>query len=364
MSKVARRALRSIVTSVAIALIAAIKLPSHAQTPACPEMVRQALQNTGQNCVAVGRDQLCYGADHVDISLRTDAAPGSASFQAPGDVVDMSVVDTIRPAALDAASGAWGVAYLRTRADLADVAAGQFVTIMLFGDVELQQAAAGAPDGVQAYYFRTGIGGADDAACQNTPSNGILIQTQKGAGQIQLVVNGVRLSIGSTVFLQTTPTDLSRAPAQDVRTNGQRPALRVQTFEGFAVVESDGETRLVIAGTELDVPLDEDFVADGPPGEPEAIDEEILFGLDTFLEDASEGDLFEDREPVFDEEAFAAAGWDLFSDFGLSDPGVGDSNEGDAGVGDPGADDPGEGDPGAGDPGAGDPGEGAPPDGG
>ncbi|MCC7206940.1 MAG: hypothetical protein IT323_06515 [Anaerolineae bacterium] len=309
-----RRALRRAFTIAAAGLIGLAGLPGHAQTPACPDMVKQALLNTGQNCAQMGRDQLCYGYDRIDIALRPDVAPGSVAFQSPGDVIDMAVVDTIRPAALDSATGEWGVAFLRTRANLADVAAGQFVTFMLFGDVELQQASTSAPDGVQAYYFRTGVGGSGDATCQNTPANGILIQTPKGAGQVQLVMNEVRLSIGSTVFLTTTPTSLPRGPIalQATRTptkgagaTGQRPTLRVRTFEGHAIVQSKGRSELVIARNQIDVPLDEDYLADGEPGEPEFFEEEIVLGFEEFLEDASEGDLFEDRDPIFDEESLA-----------------------------------------------------------
>jgi hypothetical protein len=390
MISVLHRVLRRTLGIAAIALIASAGLGARAQSPACPEMIRQALQNTGQNCVAVGRDQLCYGADHVEIALRADAGAGDARFQAPGDLVDMTIVDAIRPAALDAASGTWGVAYLRTRANLADVAAGQFVTLMLFGDVELQPASTSAPDGVQAYYFRTGIGGSDDASCQNAPANGILVQTPKGTGQVQIVVNEVRLSIGSTVFLQTTPTSLprgpvatnvTRTPAPGTNRQGQHNTLRVQTFEGHVVVESGGRSELLIAGEELDVPLDDDFVADGPPEEPEAFDEDVLLGLDTFLEDASVDGLFDDREPVFDAEDFAAEDWsawdtenwnwddwDWDDDLGLED-GIGDDagelsddEAGDTSTEDAGAEE--GGDPAEGDPGSGDPGEGEPPDGG
>ncbi len=107
---------------------------------------------------------------------------------------------------------------------------------------------------MQAFTFTSGK---DDSPCEEAPESGITIQTPKGKGQISLLINEVNVQIGSTAYFQAVPGE----------------EMRIRTLEGHLIVSSDGETRLLPPGTMLDVPLDEEGNADGPPSEPESYDE-------------------------------------------------------------------------------------------
>jgi|GEM_PF-2588318 len=132
------------------------------------------------------------------------------------------------------------------------------LTVSDKGDVNSLTAVTGTSDHLygpmQAFTFTSGK---DDSPCEEAPESGITIQTPKGKGQISLLINEVNVQIGSTTFIQAQP-------------GGQ---MRINTLEGHLIVSSDGETRLLPPGTMLDVPLDEDGNADGPPSDPEPYDE-------------------------------------------------------------------------------------------
>jgi hypothetical protein len=89
---------------------------------------------------------------------------------------------------------------------------------------------------LQAFYMTSGIG---DSPCVGLPSSGILLQTPKGSASITLSVNGVTITLGSTVYLQATDA-----------------ALRVFVLEGRATVQAQSAIALVAAGTWTTVPLD------------------------------------------------------------------------------------------------------------
>ena len=243
---------------------------------------------------------------------------------------------------MDLVNGMWGVALLRVQANLPDTLPGQNVTMLLFGDVAIENAGGtrasitqriiantnlnvrGGPgttyailgvlgsgqravaDGrtsdsrwlhiqrdegsagwvianaitatgdinqlpviganenperrygpMQAFYFRSGIG---DAGCDNVPASGMLIQTPQGVGEIELLVNEVRVSLGSTVYLSAKPNQ----------------ALTVGTLEGHATVEVNGITQTAIAGTQVQVPVGEDLRPIAPPLPPEPLDTSII----------------------------------------------------------------------------------------
>ncbi len=113
---------------------------------------------------------------------------------------------------------------------------------------------------MQAFYFRTGAGQTD---CADAPGDGILIQTPAGAGKINLRANDVDIQLGSTAYFQ--------AQAGDV--------MRVSVVEGQAQVTADGETVTVPAGSQVEVPVDDDLRAAGAPGEPTPYDAAALQAL-------------------------------------------------------------------------------------
>jgi hypothetical protein len=106
---------------------------------------------------------------------------------------------------------------------------------------------------MQAFYFSTGIGTTN---CTEAPPDGILVQTPEGAGRIELRANDVNIQLGSTAFLQAEAGE----------------DLTVSVVEGEGVITSDGVSVVVPAGAQVEVPLDDDLSADGPPGDPQPYD--------------------------------------------------------------------------------------------
>jgi hypothetical protein len=162
---------------------------------------------------------------------------------------------------MDEEEGTWGVAVLQVQANLPDTLPGQNVTMLLFGDVEIIDASTEESGDelqpMQAFYFRSGIG---DAPCAEAPNSGILIQTPEGAGTIELTMNDVNITLGSTAYVQAEPEG----------------SMIFNVIEGEGIVEAEDVERTVPAGSRVTVEIDEDLHADEPPSEVEPYDTEEL----------------------------------------------------------------------------------------
>lgn len=99
---------------------------------------------------------------------------------------------------------------------------------------------------MQAFYFQSGIG---DAKCVQAPPDGILIQTPDGETEIELLVNEVRIQLGSTAFLRAQPGGF----------------LTIDMLDGLAIVATDAGVVAAPAGTRALVPLDANGIANGAP---------------------------------------------------------------------------------------------------
>lgn len=113
---------------------------------------------------------------------------------------------------------------------------------------------------MQAFYFSTGIG---TTSCTEAPPDGILVQTPQGAGKIELRANDVDIQLGSTAFLQAQPGE----------------NMTISVIEGEGVATADGVSVVIPAGAQVDVPLDDDLRASGPPGDPRPYELETLEAL-------------------------------------------------------------------------------------
>ena len=71
-----------------------------AQAADCPSLVKDALNSTKNACVAIGRNQACYGNVHLEATARDGG--GSFSFTKPGDLADLVNVEKLKPSTLDA----------------------------------------------------------------------------------------------------------------------------------------------------------------------------------------------------------------------------------------------------------------------
>lgn len=91
---------------------------------------------------------------------------------------------------------------------------------------------------MQAFYLTTGIG---QSGCAELPPDGLLIQTPQGAGMVDFLINEVRVSLGSTAFLETVDNKLV-----------------IALLGGRGVVSAAGVRQFVPAGTMTTVQLSDD----------------------------------------------------------------------------------------------------------
>ncbi|MBZ0287104.1 MAG: hypothetical protein K8I30_05775 [Anaerolineae bacterium] len=128
----------------AYALFLSVTAVTVAQEATCPTIVREALAATDSACAGTGRNEACYG----NIDLDAEAQPGVSdfNFSKPGDLVNVSGVQTLTLHPLDQESDTWGVALMKLQANLPETLPGQNVTFLLFGDVEIQNAVSSNVD--------------------------------------------------------------------------------------------------------------------------------------------------------------------------------------------------------------------------
>ncbi len=128
-----------------LVLLLAGSLTTRAQPPAdrCAEVIDRAVALTGTLCGQTGRNQACYG----NPSLRASPQPTATdfNFEQPGDIEAVAHIASLRLAAFDPDALTWGVALLKLQANLPDTVPGENVTMLLFGDVEVQNAISEPP---------------------------------------------------------------------------------------------------------------------------------------------------------------------------------------------------------------------------
>ncbi len=116
---------------------------------------------------------------------------------------------------------------------------------------------------MQAFFFKTGIGKPE---CSTAPDDGILVQTPKGAGRVELKANGVKVTMGSTGYLNAE--------------NGQ---MNLFMLEGVGTMEFNGVRQFIPAGTVGSVPLGKDGFANGAPLFPKPYGPQDVQNLPTNL---------------------------------------------------------------------------------
>ncbi|MCU0463468.1 MAG: SH3 domain-containing protein [Anaerolineae bacterium] len=104
----------------------------------CGEMVRLALQTAGDACQATGRNQVCYG--HVSGALIPRSEAQSVAWEQVGDTASLTAIEGFTLSPLDETTDQWGVAVMQVQASLPDTLPGQNVTMVLFGDVTIEDA--------------------------------------------------------------------------------------------------------------------------------------------------------------------------------------------------------------------------------
>ncbi len=224
----------------------------------CPEFVHTALHAVASVCEGIERNQVCHASFRVDAVAREPDTP--LSF-AVGESVGIDQVVSLRLSPLDQARDEWGVALLRVQANLPDTLPGQNVTFAAFGDTELTPLLSGDPVHYgQTFRLQTRIGG---ITCSGAALDGLLIQSPEGSRRVALTINGVDLELGSTIFVQ--------AVAGDVMT--------IRTLEGSVIVRTAYGSSIVLAGSEVTIPMNDELEPGGAPALPIAYEQENLIAL-------------------------------------------------------------------------------------
>ncbi|MDQ7026232.1 MAG: SH3 domain-containing protein, partial [Anaerolineae bacterium] len=105
----------------------------------CPELVRTALESAEVQCADAGRNQICYG--HTALSFESQPDASNFTFENIGDIIDVASIQSLQLAGLDVDNGVWGVVLMRLQANIPNTLPGQNVTVMLFGNSEIRNAA-------------------------------------------------------------------------------------------------------------------------------------------------------------------------------------------------------------------------------
>jgi len=119
-------------------VILTISLVVTAQTTSCPVHFQRAVNQTETVCDGTGRNQACYGNNTVSLTPFTETA--EIDFSMPGDLADVEMIRVLSLSALDDTTGEWGITMMRLLANL-NPSSTDDVTLLLFGDVELENAA-------------------------------------------------------------------------------------------------------------------------------------------------------------------------------------------------------------------------------
>jgi hypothetical protein len=126
-------------------LLAALSTPEYtaAQTdgPAqCSQVLLMAEKSLSTSCNNLERDEICYGNSSVTVQYAGSSGE-QPTFANVGDVAPVEAIQSITTAPLNLDRNEWGIAVLRVRSkDFAGTTAGQFVTLMLYGDAQVTDA--------------------------------------------------------------------------------------------------------------------------------------------------------------------------------------------------------------------------------
>ncbi|MEZ4671266.1 MAG: hypothetical protein R3E39_25455 [Anaerolineae bacterium] len=289
-------------STLCLLLLIRIQVGSALAADSCPALVQRALTTVADVCAGLGRNEACYGNDHLEAQLD---AMLSQPFVEPADRTPVESIRSLQTFPLDEQNGTWGVAFLQIQANLPETLPGQSVKFILYGDVTLQNAATTGDsfNPMQAFYFVSGL----QPTCKEAPPSSLVIQSPQGY-RVNLRANGLDLSVGSSVAL----------------TAQKNEHMRLTTLQGEVFVTYDGETRVVPQGfeTALELGGEDGLTPQGVPqtvylmddeewqvvaaateevtGEPlDLLDTDQYANLDDYCDDPANAEMCADRS-IFD----------------------------------------------------------------
>ncbi len=151
---------------------------AYLQDGECTTFVKQALAATDKACINTGRNEACYG--HISLDVQPQSQDATFKFNEVGDRVDVARVSRLRLSPMDVKSDVWGVALLKVQADIPNNMPDTNVSVLVFGDVELENA---IPDPVYVDVF---VAGPSNANIRRQPSNrGFVLSTLAPKTKVQ-----------------------------------------------------------------------------------------------------------------------------------------------------------------------------------
>jgi LysM repeat protein len=267
--------------------IGTLATPSMAQPGStCSTLVEEALDVLGSNCSELGRNTACYGNFSVDADFKQDVTE-DVEFTNPTDRSPIEVIETLRTGAFDEENGVWGIAVMNVQANIPGTLPGQGVTYLLLGGAEVTDASETSDDysPMQAFYFTAGVG---SGQCNDAPSS-LAVRSPENI-QVDLNVNGIDVTIGSTIILT------EEADADDGTST-----ITFYVEEGALRVDETGE--IVTQGNSVDTTTDADgnIVEVGDPrpatDDEKAVGEQVNNAYDA-LEEPSETSETEDTSSI------------------------------------------------------------------
>lgn len=192
------------------------------------DQIKEAINLTQQACQdTTGRNQACYG----NITLSAEPQPGITDlrFEQQGDLADLDAIRSLQLSS-QVDDNTWGIAWLQLQAGLPEDEPERNLTLLLFGDVRIQNEVEPAPEPVTLSITASG-----NLNVRGGPSTSDAVIGSLGAGQT-VTADGrledstwlhVRLDAEQTgwVFaeLVSTEDDLSRLAVLDPAAETQTP---------------------------------------------------------------------------------------------------------------------------------------------
>lgn len=119
-------------------LVGAVSLLTPQTTEAqnsCPALVQSALDQMGENCGSLGRNNACYGFTRVDSTFAENTPVDF--FSQPSDRAALAQIETLTTTPLDLDLDQWGIAVMNLLANVPGALPGQSVVFMLMGNTEV-----------------------------------------------------------------------------------------------------------------------------------------------------------------------------------------------------------------------------------
>jgi hypothetical protein len=307
---------------------------------ACPDIVTQAMTATTEVCDGAGRNQACYG--HVELAAEPQVGVSHFVFNQSGDLANVFDIQNLRLSAMNVDAGVWGVALMRLQASLPEAEAKKNITLLMFGEVEIDNSVAPTPvaditvRSSQTINVRL-LPSTEAVTVTTVPSQSILLATgrnsdtswlrvkvedgREGWVYTPLVSSADDLEMLSVVepasvyyspmqafYFQSGVDDAACPEAPNSGLLIQTPEgvgkvtflinevdiqlgstvffeaqpgdeMTVSVVEGSATVTTGGVSYKAIAGTQIGVPLDEEMKPSGLPSMPRAYEMSTVAAL-------------------------------------------------------------------------------------